>query len=355
MRSHRIRISRGAAGALAAGVLFGASTPLAKQLGQGMGPWMLAGLLYLSSGLGLWLWRRLRDHRRGRQAQSVLLGTDRWCLAAAILTGGMLAPVLMMYGLRSTAGSSASLLLNLEAVFSILLAWFLFHENFDRKIALGVALITAGALFLSSTGNLAWGDAVGPIAIAAACFAWALDNNLTRKVALNDVTQIAMLKGLVAGSVNIAIAVALGGTLPGAGAILSAGVVGVLGYGVSLVLFVLALRHLGTARTAAYFSIAPFAGAIVAVAFFGEPVTIQLLGAAALMITGLWLHLAEFHDHEHTHESKTHYHEHVHDEHHRHRHDADEQLGMPHAHAHTHEKLRHRHAHLPDEHHRHAH
>jgi drug/metabolite transporter (DMT)-like permease len=216
-----------------------------------------------------------------------------------------------------------------------------------------VLAITAGAVLLSVGGSVAWGDAIGPIAIAVACLAWALDNNLTRKVALTDVTFIAMLKGLVAGSVNIAIAAAVGASWPGTNAILDAGAVGLAGYGVSLVLFVIALRHLGTARTGAYFSIAPFAGALIAVVFFGEPLTIQLIAAGALMGAGLWLHLSERHDHEHMHARVIHDHRHMHDIHHQHHHAAG--LTEPHSHVHTHEPLRHRHPHFPDEHHRHVH
>lgn len=284
-----------------------------------------------------------------------LRGADRWWLAAAISAGGILAPVLMMYGLSATAASSASLLLNLEGVFSILIAWFVFRENFDRRVALGVFAITAGAVLLSVHGSLVWGDAVGPAAIAGACLAWAIDNNLTRKVALYDVAQIAMLKGLVAGSVNVAIAVGLGRSLPAAAAALAAGAVGLGGYGISLVLFVIALRFLGTARTGAYFSIAPFVGALIAVAFFNEPLTIRLVCAGLLMIAGLWLHLSERHEHEHTHSPQTHDHPHVHDAHHQHEHEFGQAGIEPHAHLHTHAPLRHAHPHYPDEHHRHEH
>jgi drug/metabolite transporter (DMT)-like permease len=350
------KIDGGVGSALLAGILFGASTPLAKRLIQDIDPWMLAGLLYLGSGIGLGAYMALRyAMRAGRAKEASLRGADRWWLAAAIMAGGIIAPVLMMYGLRRTAGSSASLLLNLEGVFTTLIAWFVFQENFDRRIALGVLAITAGAVLLSAGAAAEWGNVLGPMAIAGACLAWALDNNLTRKVALTDVTSIAMLKGLVAGSVNITIAAAVGASWPRPIAILDAGVVGLAGYGVSLVLFVIALRHLGTARTGAYFSIAPFAGALIAVVFLNEPLTIQLIAAAVLMGVGLWLHLSERHDHEHTHGRVTHDHRHVHDIHHQHHHDAQDAGTEPHSHVHAHEPLRHRHPHFPDEHHRHGH
>jgi drug/metabolite transporter (DMT)-like permease len=357
----RLRIDPGVLSAIAAGVLFGASTPLAKRLVHGIDPWMLAGLLYLGSGIGLGTYKALRYFLHGPAANDASVrGADRWWLAAAITAGGIIAPVLMMYGLSRTAASSASLLLNLEGVFSILIAWFVFRENFDRRVALGVLAITAGALLLSVNGDLAWNNAVGPAMIAAACLAWALDNNLTRKVALNDVAQIAMLKGLAAGSVNVAIAVALGHSMPGrstpsAVAVLGAGAVGLGGYGLSLVLFVLALRYLGTARTGAYFSIAPFVGALIAVAFLSDPLTIQLIFSGALMIAGIWLHLTERHDHAHTHAPLIHNHRHAHDSHHQHGHDAEQAGAEPHAHTHTHTPLRHAHPHYPDEHHRHEH
>jgi drug/metabolite transporter (DMT)-like permease len=351
-----IKLDVGVGSALLAGILFGASTPLAKQLIQDIDPWMLAGLLYLGSGVGLGAYKAFRYAvRPGRASEASLGRADRWWLAGAVMAGGVVAPVLMMYGLRRTAGSSASLLLNLEGVFSTLIAWFVFQENFDRRIALGVLAITAGAVLLSIGGSVEWGNAIGPMAVAAACLAWALDNNLTRKVALTDVTFIAMLKGLVAGSVNISIAVAMGASWPNLNAILDAGAVGLASYGVSLVLFVIALRHLGTARTGAYFSIAPFAGALIAVGFFGEPLTIQLLAAGALMGAGLWLHLSERHDHEHMHARVIHDHRHVHDIHHQHHHHHAEDLTEAHSHMHTHEPLRHRHPHFPDEHHRHEH
>jgi drug/metabolite transporter (DMT)-like permease len=351
-----MRVNPGVLSALSAGALFGASTPLAKRLVHGIDPWMLAGLLYLGSGIGLGLYKALSSFLRSpRLDDTSLHSADRWWLAAAIGAGGIVAPVLMMYGLSRTAASSASLLLNLEGVFSVLIAWFVFRENFDRRIVLGVVAITAGALLLSVNGGLVWNNVMGPAAIAGACVAWALDNNLTRKVALNDVTQIAMLKGLAAGSVNVVIAAALGRSTPSPAAILAAGAVGLGGYGLSLILFVFALRNLGTARTGAYFSVAPFVGALIAVAFLGEPVTIELLCAGALMMVGLWLHLTERHEHEHTHAPLTHNHLHIHDAHHLHSHDAGQAATEPHVHTHTHAPLRHAHPHYPDEHHRHEH
>jgi drug/metabolite transporter (DMT)-like permease len=245
--------------------------------------------------------------------------------------------------------------LNLEGVLTALLAWFVFRENFDRRIAAGMLAITAGAAVLSWQGSLSFNNAIGPLAIIGACLAWAVDNNLTRKVSLSDPVQIAMLKGLIAGTVNLVLALLLGASLPALPAILAAAIVGLLGYGMSLVLFVVALRHLGTARTGAYYSTAPFVGAIIAVVGLGEPVNLQIIVAGALMGIGVWFHLTERHEHEHEHAPLSHEHRHVHDDHHRHSHGPDDPAGEPHTHRHVHVRLRHRHAHYPDAHHRHGH
>jgi drug/metabolite transporter (DMT)-like permease len=343
----------GIACALFSAALFGASTPLAKALLGDVGPWMLAGLLYLASGVGLAGLHAVRRIRSGLSAEAPLTRRDLPWLAAVILAGGIAGPVLLMVGLSTTAAATASLLLNLEGLFTLGIAWVVFRENVDRRVALGAAAILAGALLLSWSGGpegIGWGAA----AIAAACLAWGIDNNLTRKLSSADPLQIAMLKGLVAGAVNIALAWSAGAAMPSAGPLLGAAVVGFLGYGVSLTLFVLALRHLGSARTGAYFSLAPFAGAAVAILAFGEPVTGRFLAAAALMGVGLYLHLAERHEHPHRHEPLRHEHRHVHDEHHRHDHEGWEGP-EPHSHPHAHKPLVHAHTHFPDIHHRHTH
>ena len=338
----------GIAAALVAALLFGVGTPLAKLLLGPVSPWLLAGLLYLGSGTGLSILRSVRRGERARLAS----GEAKW-LIAAILSGGVAAPVLLMWGLARLPASTASLLLNAEAVFTALLAWFAFRENFDRRIAFGMALIVAGAITLSWPGESRLDAGLPAAAVLLACFCWGLDNNLTRKVALADPTFIAMLKGLVAGVVNVAIALAMGASLPTASIALAAGGLGFVSFGVSLSLFVLALRHLGAARTGAYYSIAPFAGALFAVPLLGEPVTPALVAGGALMAAGVWLHLTERHAHPHTHEPLEHDHAHEHDAHHQHAHDGPVQ--EPHSHRHTHERMTHVHAHFPDAHHRHRH
>jgi drug/metabolite transporter (DMT)-like permease len=341
--------------ALGAAVLFGASTPLAKLLLGALSPVMLAGLLYLGSGLGLLAYRTLR--RQVAQADDAPLGrADLPWLAGAIACGGVVGPVLLMFGLRVTSGSAASLMLNLEAVFTATLAWFVFRENFDRRVLLGMVLIVSGGVLLSWQPGAGQADySLGAALVAGACLAWAIDNNLTRKVSAGDAVQIAGLKGLVAGAFNTGLAFALGGSLPAWGTALAAAAIGLVGYGVSLVLFVVALRQLGTARTGAYFSVAPFFGAAVALGALGETVGTAFWAAAVLMGLGVWLHLTERHEHLHVHEPHSHTHRHVHDEHHRHAHGGEWNGTEPHTHEHTHERLVHGHPHYPDLHHRHRH
>lgn len=349
-------LSSGAGLALLSALLFGASTPLAKVLLRDIDPWMLAGLLYLGSGLGLIAVRSLvRVLGSGARSEAAIRGGGWMWLALAILSGGIIGPVLLMVGLAHTAASSAALLLNLEGVLTALLAWFVFRENVDRRIALGMAAIVAGGLVLTWGGHLILSAVLGPVMIAGACLAWAVDNNLTRRVSQADPVQIALLKGCVAGVVNVGIAFGLGSALPPLGALGAAVIVGFAGYGVSLVLFVVALRQIGTARTGAYFSVAPFFGGLVAVLLLREAVTVQIVAAGSLMALGVWLHLTERHEHEHGHEETAHEHRHVHDQHHQHSHDGSEPPGEPHSHWHVHAQLRHSHAHFPDIHHRHEH
>ncbi len=347
--------------AFGAAVLFGASTPLAKMLSGEVSPVLLAGLLYLGSGAGLLVWWALRSawaagpvtHR-----SRALTRRDLPWLAAAIATGGVLGPVLLMTGLAQLAAAEVALLLNLESVFTALLAWFVFREHFDRRIVLGMTLIVAGGVALAwSAETGATGAGVSPwaIVVIGACLAWAVDNNLTRKVSTGDPVLIAGLKGLAAGLTNTGIALALDHAFPAAPVVAAAGLVGLFGYGVSLVLFVLALRHLGTARTGAYFSTAPFVGAGWSLLLWPEVPGFAFWVAAALMAAGVWLHLSERHEHEHAHEPLAHTHRHVHDGHHQHAHDFPWDGTEPHTHFHVHVPLVHSHPHYPDIHHRHHH
>ncbi|HEX5091360.1 MAG TPA: EamA family transporter, partial [Burkholderiales bacterium] len=273
-----------------------------------------------------------------------------------IALGGIVGPVLLLFGLARTAASSASLLLNLEAVLTAVLAWVVFRENADRRIVVGMLLIVAGGIVLSWPGSAgATAGGLGPLAIAGACLCWAADNNLTRKVSAADALFLSALKGLVAGGVNTALYFMFDRSPAGWGAAPLAMLIGLFGYGVSLVLFVLALRGLGAARTGAYFSTAPFIGAAIAILAFDDPVTTPFVAAAVLMGAGVWLHLTEVHEHVHAHEPMEHEHPHVHDEHHRHAHAFPWDGKEPHTHWHRHEAMTHRHPHYPDIHHTHGH
>ena len=354
-------MNRGILYALLAAATFGASTPFAKLLVGTVAPLALAALLYLGSGVGLLVLFLLRARRTAAPASAARLQrADLPWLGAAIVFGGIAGPVLLMVGLTAISGATASLLLNLEGVLTSLLAWFVFKENFDRRLVLGMLLIVAGGAVLAwqpaalpgaaGSAGLGW----GALAVAGACLCWAIDNNLTRKVADSDAVQIACIKGLVAGTVNLAIAVALHTPMPPAPTVLAIGVVGFCGYGLSLVLFVLALRTLGSARSGAYFSAAPFVGVAVALLLGESPAAGFWLGGA-LMAAGIALHLGERHAHAHTHEVQQHAHSHRHDAHHQHQHAFDWDGGEPHSHPHGHEPLTHTHAHYPDSHHRHTH
>lgn len=339
---------RGVALAVLAAVLFGASTPLSKSLLGSLPPQFLAGLLYLSSGLSLSLWNLSRPRT------APVPPDQRGWLALAILCGGVLGPVFLLNGLMHTAASTASLMLNLEGVLTALIAWFIFKENFDGRIFLGMVFIVAGGVLLTWQGGVAWNGGAG--LIVAACLCWALDNNFTQKVSAGDPLRIAALKGLAAGTCNLTLAAALHqAQWPSPQALAGAALTGTLGYGVSLAAFVSALRYLGTARTGAYFSLAPFVGASLSLILFHEPLTLRFGAAAACMAAGVYLHLTENHEHEHTHEELEHEHEHEHDEHHQHEHTGGQDSLGPHTHRHKHQRLTHKHPHYPDTHHRHDH
>jgi drug/metabolite transporter (DMT)-like permease len=340
--------------ALAAATLFGLSTPFAKLLLGEVSPWLLAGLFYLGSGLGL---SALMTGRRlaGVQAQEARLArADMPWLAGTILFGGILGPLFLLFGINLTDAASASLLLNLEAVFTLLLAWMVFREHVDSRLFLGAVAIVAGAVILSwqgEIGKIGWG---APL-VALACLSWGIDNNLTRKISATDPYLLTAVKGVTAGTVNTALAITTGAHLPGVTTIALAMLLGFVSYGLGLVLFIVALRHLGAARTGAYYGTAPFIGAIAAAIILGTPLTATILIAGVLMAVGAWLHLSERHEHPHTHEAMEHTHRHTHDAHHQHEHQGGDPPGEPHSHLHRHTPLTHAHRHWPDLHHRHGH
>jgi drug/metabolite transporter (DMT)-like permease len=354
--THDRRFHNGPFLALGSAFLFGASTPIAKLLLGIADPLLLAGLLYLGSGGGLVLVKIGGGFLGLGRSEAPLRLRDLPWLAAVVLFGGIIGPASLMWGLTVTPASTGSLLLNTEGLATMAIAWTVFRENVDRRIFFGAMAILAGAVLLSwpaagAGPKLSWGSML----IVLACVSWGIDNNLTRKLSAADPLQIAMIKGLAAGAVNFTLALGHGAPLPGLTTLAAAAAVGFFGYGISLVLFVLGLRHMGAARTGAYFSTAPFIGAALALPLFGETPTLALIGAALLMGIGVYLHLAEAHDHEHSHEPLEHEHRHVHDIHHQHDHAPADPGGEPHSHWHQHPRVRHKHPHYPDLHHRHEH
>jgi drug/metabolite transporter (DMT)-like permease len=338
--------------ALGAALLFGASTPLAKLALSSANPLLVAGLLYLGSGIGLFVARTIRS---GQRTETPLSRADLPWLAGAIVAGGMVGPALLLLGLMTASASTASLLLNLEAVATAAIAWIVFRENVDKRVGAGFALILLGGILLSLPQEDRFAFSDGALLIAAACLCWGIDNNLTRKISGSDPSQIAMWKGLAAGAVNTGLALATSAKLPAISITLAVAAIGFLGYGVSLVLFVRALRHLGTARTGAYFSTAPFAGTALAFAIGQGRLDWAFCVAGILMLIGVWLHVTERHEHQHIHEPVEHEHLHHHDGHHQHEHSPEDPPGEPHAHRHKHAWLKHAHPHYPDIHHRHEH
>jgi len=347
------RGSSGTGAALLSALLFGITTPLAKQLLTGAHPLLIAGLLYAGSGLGLTLLVLIQD--RGRFSLGLARSDIPW-LTAAVVFGGIIAPALLMFGLAQADAAAASLLLNLEAVFTAVMAWLFFREATSRRIVWGFVAIFVGSLALVWPARLgAHQNPWALAAIAAACLCWAVDNNLTRKISGGDARAIAAAKGLAAGATNVALALVLHAGFPSAGKLGFALLLGFLGYGMSLVLFIFSLRNLGTARTGAYFATAPFIGSALAIALYGQVIGWPFWIAAVCMAAGVWLHLTEDHEHEHTHEPLVHSHSHTHDPHHQHEHGSDWDGSEPHVHEHRHEPLRHRHPHFPDIHHQHTH
>ena len=347
---HHLHLDRGAVAALASAALFGAGAPAAKALLADSSPWMLAGILYTASGLALALSRKF-----GHRGPVGLARRDLPYLIGAVGFGGVVGPVLLMTGLQNMPASGASLLLNAEGIFTALIAWVVMRESTSRRIILGFVAIAAGALVLSWPGQPTFAGPAPTLAILGGCLAWGIGNNLTGRISLADATWLAMVKGLVAGPVNLLLAVSLGAHLPALPTLVGGGLVGVLAYGISLVLFIVGMRHLGAARAGAHYAVAPFFGAAVAVAA-GEPVTRNLLLAGALMAFGVWLHVTEKHQHEHVHTPLTHTHAHTHDDlHHGHQHKPRVPAGTRHVHGHTHDPVVHSHQHYPDAHHQHDH
>jgi len=338
---------------LGGAVLFGASTPLCKLLLRGVGPLMLAALLYLGAALLISVFRVFSRVVRQQSPEAQIRRSDALTLGGVVGFGGVLGPVLMLFGLARISALTGSLLLNVETVFTILLAVIVFHEHLSRSLAAASGLVVLGALLLSNQpGNLG-GGILGMVAVLGACLSWAIDNNLSQRLSLRDPTAVVQAKTAGAGLTSLVLALATGHTLPAATFLVGGVVLGSLSYGASLICVMLALRHLGAAREAAWFSTAPFIGAALAVPIFGVlPTAAEALGMAS-MIAGVFLLVRERHSHVHRHDPIEHDHLHVHDEHHQHAHEG--LVAEPHSHPHRHDPIIHEHPHVSDLHHRHRH
>lgn len=337
---------------LVAAFSFGISAPLSKRLlGELDSAQLLAGLLYLGAFAALAVASPFR--RTGREAR--LRRGDLPGLAAMVASGGIAAPVLLLIGLQRLSGANASLLLNLEGPFTLLLAVAVAGEYLDRRAAIGAAAIFAGGVVLTGVDPSVSRSLTGALYVAAACLLWAVDNNLTQRLTVRDPFMIVSAKTAVAGTVNMTVAIILGAGRPPAGVIASAVVLGAVSYGLSVLADAYALRLLGAAREAAVFALAPFLGALIAVPMLHEHLGRAQLIAAVAMAGGVALMVSERHRHRHRHQRLEHDHAHVHDAHHQHAHVGDVPIDVPHAHPHDHEPLEHAHRHVSDVHHRHDH
>jgi drug/metabolite transporter (DMT)-like permease len=345
------RSQRGAVAGITAAALFGASTPLAKDLLGDASPQLLAGLLYAGAAIGLSV--SLALHRSSAEAR--LRRSDAPLLGAITLAGGVIAPVLLLVGLERVSGIAGSLLLNLEAVATLALALLVFGEHLARRAVAGAAAIVAAAAVLGLGGGESQADALGVLCIAGACLLWAVDNNLTQRLSGRDPIAIVRAKTAVAASVNLTLAYALGVRPPSAGTLLAALMLGGAAFGVSVALDAYALRWVGAAREAAYFGTAPIFGVLTAVLVLNETISSAEALAMVSMGLGVYLLVTERHHHEHHHTQVAHDHRHRHDDgHHDHGHDGIA-LSVEHSHNHVHRPLQHAHPHVSDDHHRHGH
>ena len=339
-------IRRGTVAGLTAAIAFGLSAPASKWLLGRIDPLLLAGLLYLGAFVALSAWRRTsRQEARLRRADLPKLGV-------VVVSGGIAAPVLLLFGLDRLSGLTGSLLLNLEGVFTIVLGILWFGEHLGRRAWIGAIGVLGGAALLGLDGGGGEATVLGVALVLAACVGWAVDNNVTQVLTTRDPRQIVLVKAGVAGVFNVTLALALGSRLPAVEITLGALALGAVSYGLSILLDAYALRYLGAAREAVVFATAPFAGAALSIVLLSDVPSLVDGFAALGMLLGMALLLTDRHDHVHDHVPIVHEHVHVHDAHHRH-HDGD--VAEPHSHEHHHDALTHRHAHVSDVHHRHRH
>jgi drug/metabolite transporter (DMT)-like permease len=343
--------------ALLAALLFGASAPIAKVLLGDVQPIPLAGLLYLGSGISLLALKAYqRLVQKSRETEAGITRPDIKWLVGAILTGGIAAPIVLLFSLQETPAATASLLLNFEGVATMLIAALIFKEGIGRRAGWAILLITLASVVLSTNPNQEWGLSIGALGILTACLLWGLDNNLTCNISAKDPLIIVTVKGLAAGSFSLLLGAAVGNQFPSFNIVLKAMLLGSLSYGASIVLFVHALRGLGAARTSALFGTAPLAGVVLSFIIFRENFNFMLLTAIPLMIVGAFLLINEEHIHNHIHNEISHEYSHQHDDsHHTHEHIEGLHFDQPHSHLHIHPSAEHGHHHMPDLHHRHLH
>lgn len=342
--------------ALSAALLFGSSAPVAKLMLGDIQPIPLAAFLYLGSGIGLFvlkIFQSLRGNNKNTEA-SIKKEDLKW-LIGAVFAGGVIAPIILMYSLKNTPATTASLLLNFEGVSTTLIAFLIFKEAVGKRIWLAVTCITMASILLSWDFSGQWGFSIGALGVLSACFMWGLDNNFTRNISAKDPLLTVIIKGLGAGTFSLILAFSLHETIPGFKIILGAMLLGFICYGLSIVLFILALRNLGASRTSAFFGTAPFAGALLSIVLFSDLPNSMFFISLPIMVFGAVLLLREEHLHTHVHEHSVHEHRHSHtDGHHVHSHESKE-ASIEHSHMHEHEEIIHSHLHTPDIHHRHIH
>ena len=341
--------------AILAAVLFGASAPISKLLLGKTDPIPIAAFLYLGSGIGLLLYRCFQ--RMGNNSVTLEAGIGKndikW-LIGAVFAGGVLAPIILMFSLRNTPASTASLLLNFEGVATTLIAVLAFKESIGNRIWVAILSITTASILLSWNSNGGWGISISALGVLAACFLWGIDNNFTRNISAKDPLIIVTAKGICAGTFSLLLALSLRNTLPDIRIVLGAMGVGFFSYGLSIVLFILAMRSLGASRTSAFFGTAPFVGVVISFLLFREIPNSLFLISLPFMVMGAILIMSEKHGHEHIHDPLEHEHRHSHEDGH-HIHEHEEGTIKEHSHVHIHQAFKHFHSHMPDIHHRHAH
>jgi drug/metabolite transporter (DMT)-like permease len=342
-------LRRGALYALAAAIAFGITAPLVKRAGQNVGPFATASLLYAGATLV-----SLLAQLRADNTDTPVRRSDAGRILGIGLLGALVAPVALAWGLQRTNAVTASLLLNAEAVFTVLLARAFYHEHFGRRVLGALTLIaTGGTLLVLGDGHaLAW--SVGALAIVAASLAWAGDNTVGRVLADRDPAQVVLYKSLVGVTLSFTIAFLAHDARPTLAAALALVTLGATGYGLSLRLYLHAQRLLGAGRTGSIFAAGPFVGAGVAVALGDRAPTLTALAGGGLCALGVYLHVTEHHSHHHAHRRLQHDHLHTHDDAH-HDHVHAEPIVGAHAHPHVHEPREHEHEHAPDLHHPHEH